>query len=91
MTPQEELAQHLTTRPEIPRPVPPVQSKEYQEWRQKIELWLKVKADLESEIRRESIQKAVFHRMDPMKLGLQRSATSKADYEWRDIPKRRTA
>lgn len=46
MTPQEALVAHLKTRPETPRPLPPLESPAYQKWRKAMDEWLERKAKL---------------------------------------------
>ena len=75
MTPAEALAQHLTTRPELPRPLPAATDPAYREWLRAFTTWAAEKERLECLIR---IGKMEFQRTQPR-------CTPAADYEWLDI------
>lgn len=50
MTPHERLAAHQKTRPEMPRPLPPVESPVYKKWRKEMDAWIETKTDIVREI-----------------------------------------
>lgn len=85
MTPAEALAAHLATRPELPRPVPPVDSPEWRPFHTALQAWVDKKAALESKAAVADMDIPLEHRERVMR---ERACMPRADYEWRDIPKR---
>ena len=51
MSPMEALIHHLDNRPELPRPVPPVDSPAWQAWRKAFTQWALQKESIEIDIR----------------------------------------
>lgn len=61
MSPQEALAAHLKTQPQLPHPIPPLLSPAYKKWQKDLAEWQKVKETLESAL----VPKMDFTRMQP--------------------------
>ena len=75
------LEAHRANRPELPRPVPPVESAAYQTWRKKYAIWVAELERLETKATLAGIE-IVFERKAP-------NCLPKSDYIYREPVKRR--
>ena len=73
MTPEEAIKAHLAQRPELPRPVPPVESPEYQGYLRAMNAWILRHEELDAAL----LPLLEFTRQIPV-------VSPAADYDWRD-------
>lgn len=67
----------------MPRPLPPAGDARYQNWLRAFTAWVDRKAQLETDVALEGVDLDAVRSNRP-------SCTPKADYQWRDIPVRRS-
>jgi len=78
---------HSSTKPVQPKPIKDMTAKEYQEWSTAMSTWL---WERDATAAREAV-KGMASPLDVREKAMREKACSpRADYEWRDIPKRKS-